>query len=119
MSDSNDEPNKSKQRKISIDIPKDLKATYSNLAFISHTPVEMVLDFGQMLPRTPRGQLVSRVIMSPAHAKMLQLALTQNIANYERQYGQIKLPKQGTNLADDFFRFSPGDGTAPEDEKPE
>lgn len=91
-------------KKISIDVPKELNAVYANLAFISHTPAEMVLDFAQVMPRMPRGSVMARVIMSPMHAKLLQLALAQNIANYERQFGQIKLPQQ-LSLADQFFRF--------------
>jgi len=87
------------------------------LAFISHTPAEIVLDFAQVLPRMPRGNVMARVIMSPMHAKMLQAALTQNIQNYERQFGQIKLPVQNT-LADQFFRFPPQDDEeGKEDEK--
>jgi len=89
-------------KKIAIDIPKELTAVYANLAFISHTPGELVLDFAQMLPRMPRGRVLARVIMSPMHAKMLQKALAQNIANYERQFGEIRLP---TSLPDQFFRF--------------
>lgn len=103
------EPQQPQQRKITIDVPKDLKAAYANVAVISHTAVEMVLDFAQVLPRMPRGAVVSRVIMTPAHAKMLQMALTQNIANYERQFGQIRLPLQQPNLAEDFFRFPQSD----------
>ena len=95
-------PNKPKQ--ISIDIPKSLTAVYANIAFISHTPAEIVLDFAQVLPRMPRGTVQARVIMSPMHAKMLHAALSQNLANYERQFGPIKLPQQ-INLADQFFRF--------------
>jgi len=90
------------QQKITIDIPKELTAVYANVAFISNTPAEMVLDFAQVLPRTPRGKIMARVIMSPMHAKMLQHALAQNIANYEQQFGAIRLP---SNLADQFFRF--------------
>ena len=99
-------------RKITIDIPKELEAVYSNAAFISHTPAEMILDFAQVLPRMPRGKLVARIIMSPVHAKMFQMALAQNIANYERQFGEIRLPQQGPSLADQLFRFPPekGDG---------
>ena len=104
MSDTPQQQPKPKQgqKRIAIDIPKELSAVYANLAFISHTPGEMVLDFAQMLPRMPRGRVQSRVIMSPMHAKMMQKALAQNIANYERQFGEIRLP---TNLADQFFRF--------------
>ena len=96
---------KQPQQKITIDMPRDLKAVYSNIAFISHTPVEVVLDFAQMLPRTPRGSVVARVVMTPAHAKMLQAALAQNIANYERQFGEIRLPQQTSPLVENFFRF--------------
>jgi hypothetical protein len=102
-------------RKIAIDMPKGLAANYANVAFISHTPAEMVLDFAQVLPRTPRGTITARIIMSPMHAKMLQMALAQNIANYERQFGQIVLPKQ-KSLADQFFRFPQQDGYGDEDE---
>jgi hypothetical protein len=104
MSDETPNPKQPKpgQKRIAIDIPKELAAVYANIAFISHTPGEIVLDFAQVLPRMPRGRVLSRVIMSPMHAKMLQSALAQNIANYERQYGEIRLP---TSLADQFFRF--------------
>jgi hypothetical protein len=97
-------------QRITIEIPKELAAVYANVAFISHTPAEMVLDFAQVLPRMPKGNVMARVIMSPMHAKMFQVALAQNIANYERQFGEIRLPQQ-TSLADQLFRFPPhGDG---------
>jgi len=101
-------PEQPKQVRISIDLPKELKPVYANLAFINYTPAEVVLDFAQILPRTPRGSLTARVIMSPMHAKLLHAALGQNIANFERQFGEIRLPHTRPNLADDFFRF-PGE----------
>lgn len=93
-------------QRISIEIPKELEAVYANIAFISHTPAEIVLDFAQFLPRMPKGSVKARVIMSPMHAKMLQNALAQNVANYERQFGEIKVPQQ-PSLADQLFRFPP------------
>lgn len=98
-----------KQTRITIDLPKELKPVYANVSFVNYTPAEMVLDFAQVLPRTPRGTLTARIIMSPIHAKLLQAALAQNIANYEMQFGEIRLPHPRPNLADNFFRF-PGDG---------
>jgi hypothetical protein len=95
------------QQKITIDMPKELTAVYANVAFISHTPAEVILDFAQVLPRTPRGKVMSRIIMSPMHAKMLHNALAQSITNYERQFGEIRLP---THLADQFFRFPQQEG---------
>lgn len=102
-------PEQPKQTRITIDLPKDVKPVYSNVAFINYTPAEMVLDFAQILPRTPRGSLMARVIMNPIHAKLLHAALAQNIANYERQFGEIHLPHPRPNIADNFFRF-PGEG---------
>jgi hypothetical protein len=54
----------------------------------------------------PKGFVVARVIMSPMHAKMLQSALAQNIAGYEKQFGEIRLP-HSPSLADQLFRFPP------------
>ena len=107
-----------KPKTINIEFPKDLNAVYANVAFISHTPAEMIVDFAQVLPRIPKGNVVSRVIMSPMHAKMLHSALAQNIANYERQFGEIRLPQQ-MSIADQFFKFPPGsadDGDEPNKE---
>lgn len=102
-------PEQPKQTRITIDLPKDLKPVYSNVAFINYTPAEVVLDFAQVLPRTPRGALMARIIMSPIHAKLLHAALGQNLANYEHQFGEIQLPHPRPNIADNFFRF-PGEG---------
>ena len=101
-------------KRVSIEIPKDLDAVYANVAFISHTPAELVLDFAQVLPRMPKGSVVSRVLMSPIHAKLFQKALAQNLANFEKQFGEIKIPQQ-TNLADQFFRFPPAEESGEED----
>jgi hypothetical protein len=112
MSNAQPEPGqKPQQMKIAIEVPKALEAAYANLAFISHTPAELVIDFAQYLPRMPKGKVVSRVIMSPMHAKMLQLALGQNLAAYEQQFGEVKVPHKPT-LADELFRFRSGDEDA-------
>ena len=107
---SNDKPAKKPANRVTVEMPRDLKAIYANIAFLTHTPAEMVLDFAQILPRTPKGQIMSRVIMSPMHAKALLNALTQNINNYEQQYGEIKIPQQ-PHIADQLFKFpsQPGD----------
>ena len=92
------------QKRVTIDMPKDLEAVYANVAFISHTPAEIIFDLAQVLPRTNRGKVVSRIIMSPMHAKLLHRALGQNIANFEQQYGPIRFPR---TLADELFKFPP------------
>ena len=112
MSDQKQEPEqpvRPKKKRINIHMPKDLTPVYANVAFISHSLAELVIDFAQVLPRSPRGSVQARIVMTPMHAKMLQLALAQNLANYERQFGEIQLPRSGSALADNFFRF-PQDG---------
>lgn len=103
-------------RQIRLDIPKDLQAVYANVAMITHAPSEMIIDFAQVLPRGPHGKVMARIIMTPMHAKMLQGALAQNLANYERKFGEIRLPQAGSALADNLFRFPQDDGEEGKDE---
>jgi hypothetical protein len=63
---------------------------YANLAVITHSPVEFVLDFAQMAPGLAKAQIRSRVILTPHHAKRLMRALNENIQRYEAQNGPIK-----------------------------
>lgn len=113
MSEKEPKP-KPKPKRVAIELPKELKAVYANAALISHSPAEIVLDFAQVLPRSPKGAVMSRIIMSPMHAKLLQHALAQNLTNYERQFGEIRLPQQKT-LADQLFSFQPPEGPTGED----
>ena len=66
-----------------------LKGVYSNMAQISHTPEEFVVDFLSVYP--PAGNLVSRVIVNPGHMKRIVAALTDNLTKYEKQFGPIKM----------------------------
>jgi hypothetical protein len=122
MSDQKKEPSqkaKPKKQRVNIHMPKDLTPVYANVALISHSLAEMVIDFAQVLPRSPRGTIEARIVMTPMHAKMLQLALAQNLAKYERQFGEIRLPHTGSALANHFFRF-PQDGEEdPDDDENE
>ena len=62
---------------------------YSNLAIISHSPYEFIVEFAQMMPGNPKAKVRSRVILNPLNAKRLYKALAENIAKYEQQYGTI------------------------------
>ncbi|MCT4616344.1 MAG: DUF3467 domain-containing protein [Marinifilaceae bacterium] len=63
---------------------------YSNLAIITHSSSEFVMDFVRILPGLPKADVKSRVILGPEHAKRLLLALQDNIEKYEKQYGTIR-----------------------------
>jgi hypothetical protein len=113
------QPDQPKKKRVNIHMPKDLLPVYANIAFISHSLAELVIDFAQVLPRSPRGTVQARVVMTPMHAKMLQMALAQNLANYERQFGEIRLPQSGSALANNFFRFPQDGPEESEDDKDE
>lgn len=76
---------------INIELPEQVaEGVYSNLAVISHSQSEFVVDFIQILPGLPKAKVRSRIILSPQHAKRLMNALSDNISKYESQNGKIK-----------------------------
>ena len=80
-------------KKIDIEIkPEVAQGRYANLAIITHSSSEFILDFAQNMPGMPKMQVASRIIMTPEHAKRLLGALTENIRKYEAQFGEIRLP---------------------------
>ncbi len=83
------------------------QGTYANLAIISHSPSEFILDFAALLPGTPKAKVRNRIILAPEHAKRLLLSLQENVARYENNIGPIRLPKppadggpQGFNMGE-------------------
>lgn len=64
-----------------------LQGRYANAVQISHTKEEVVFDFLNLMP--PQGQLVSRLIITPGHAKRFLSALTDNLGKYEKQFGPL------------------------------
>jgi len=97
-----------------IVVPPGLEAAYSNVVRISHSPSELVFDFGNILPGESEVHIKARVMMSPLSAKLLQKALADNLTKFESVFGEIKLPP-GKTLADDLFRsLQPPEPTKPE-----
>ena len=70
---------------------KEAEGTYANLAIISHSPAEFIIDFTRVLPGVPKTKVYSRIIMTPPHAKSLLNALKDNIDKFEAQFGEIKI----------------------------
>lgn len=86
---------------MQIELPANLEAVYSNFVLITHAPSEVILDFARLLPNVPKTRVHARVLMTPLHAKLLLRALTDNLAKYEAQFGEIQIP---TGLADQLFK---------------
>jgi len=82
----------STDNELNIELNSDVAlGTYSNLAIITHSSSEFILDFISMLPGIPKPQVNNRIIMTAEHAKRLMLALEDNISKFETQYGEITL----------------------------
>ena len=64
--------------------------TYANFASIVHNFAEFILDFGRVVPGREEVQVVSRLVMTPVHARQLLRALNENVAIYERSFGPIQ-----------------------------
>lgn len=82
---------KNPQNQLNIELPDDIaEGTYSNLAIITHSPTEFIVDFIKMMPGTPKAKVKSRIILTPQHAKRLMKALKENVSKYEAMHGEIK-----------------------------
>ena len=78
---------------INIELSEEVEeGIYSNLAIITHSPTEFIIDFLKMMPGVPKHKVKSRIILTPQHAKRLYKALKENIAKYESVHGEIKDP---------------------------
>lgn len=86
-----------------LEIPPGLDTVYCNLARISHSPADIVIDFAHLLPADTNAVVKARVLMSPLSAKLLLRALTENLARYEAAFGEIHVPVN-TSLAEHLFR---------------
>ncbi len=84
-------PDPKNQGQISIELNEEIaQGTYSNLAVITHSASEFVIDFIRIMPGIPKAQVKSRIILTPEHAKRLVAALQDNISKYEAVHGTIK-----------------------------
>jgi hypothetical protein len=76
---------------LNIEISEEMaEGTYVNLAIITHSTAEFVIDFVNVMPGTPKSKVKSRVIMTPQHAKRLMKALADNIRKFEQNHGAIQ-----------------------------
>ena len=90
-----------KENQLNIELSEEIaEGTYSNLALITHSQSEFVVDFIRLMPGVPKARVKSRVVMSPQNAKRLMKALAENFAKYEASNGTIK--DDGANPAAAF-----------------
>ena len=84
---------------LNIEITEEVaEGQYANLAIITHSHAEFVIDFVNVMPNVPKAKVKSRVVMTPQHAKRLMRALVENVKRFEAQNGPIKDGGEQTNM---------------------
>ncbi|GAA4450522.1 MAG: DUF3467 domain-containing protein [Chitinophagaceae bacterium] len=79
------------QQQLNIELTEEVAdGQYANLAVITHSFAEFIIDFVNVMPNTPKSKVKSRIVMTPQHAKRLMLALIDNVKQFEAANGLIK-----------------------------
>jgi uncharacterized protein (DUF1778 family) len=100
------------ENQLNIELPEDVAdGIYSNLAIISHSNTEFVVDFIRIMPGVPQAKVKSRILLTPQHAKRLLRALDENIHRFESMHGRIEESDSGNSDGIPMF-FGGGVGEA-------
>lgn len=84
------------ENQLNIELSEEIaEGIYSNLAIITHSSSEFVLDFIRVMPGTPKAKVKSRIVLTPDHAKRLLAALEDNIVKFESVNGDIVVNNGG------------------------
>jgi hypothetical protein len=76
---------------LNIELSEEIaEGIYTNLAIITHSNSEFVVDFVKVMPGVPKAKVKSRIVLTPQHAKRLLSALADNIQKFESMHGTIK-----------------------------
>lgn len=90
-----DKKPENKAQQINIELgEKEAEGIYSNLAIITHSPAEFIIDFTRVVPGSPKAKVHARIITTPQHAKLLLKALQDNIDKFEKRFGEINIENQ-------------------------
>lgn len=110
MSDNDQTPQASAGQQLQVELgEKEAEGIYSNLAIITHSPAEFIIDFTRVTPGVPRARVHSRIIMTPQHFKLLLNAMQENMDRFEAQYGEVRVDRQGEHP----FGFRTSNPTTP------
>lgn len=98
-----------KNNPLNIELTEDVaQGNYANLAIITHSASEFILDFVRVMPGLPKAKVQTRVILTPDHAKRLLLALKDNVAKFESNHGPIKVGEMNSGIPPFPMNFGGG-----------
>jgi hypothetical protein len=91
------------ENQLNIELSEEIaEGIYSNLAIITHSNSEFVLDFIRVMPGVPKAKVKSRIILTPEHAKRLLTAMQDNIEKFETANGRIKVQPENMGFPMNF-----------------
>ena len=71
--------NEKNNNQLQIELKEEVaQGTYANLAIITHSSSEFIVDFVRVMPGLPKAGVQSRIVLTPEHAKRLMYAMLQN-----------------------------------------
>src|ERR1043165_6543926 len=83
------------ENQLNIELSEETaEGVYANLAIITHSNSEFVIDFIRIMPGVPKAKVKSRIVLTPDHAKRLLVALSDNVSKYEEANGTIQVNEQ-------------------------
>jgi hypothetical protein len=83
--------NNAQENQLNIEISEEVaEGTYVNLAIITHSHAEFVVDFVNVMPGNPKSKVKNRIILTPFHAKRLMKAMIDNVKKFEAVNGVIQ-----------------------------
>lgn len=83
--------NNQQPNQLNIEISEDMaEGEYANLAIITHSHAEFVIDFVNVMPGAPKSRVKSRIILTPFHAKRFMKAIAENVQKFEDANGDIQ-----------------------------
>ncbi len=86
MNNPNEQPGQ-----LNIEISEEIsEGSYANLAIITHSHAEFVIDFVNVMPGAPKSKVKSRIILTPFHAKRFMKAMAENVQKFEAANGTIQ-----------------------------
>ena len=82
---------KEQKKELEIRCPEALaNGVYSNVGMVTVNNEEFVLDFIFLHPNANTGDVRSRVVLHPSHAKRLADTLHQHLEKYQDEYGDLE-----------------------------
>ncbi len=96
------------QMNVNVDNDK-IDAKFCDQVMMNSGPFGMTFDFIQQIPQMKTARILSRIAMSPQHAKIFSEILSNGVKQYEENFGEIKLTSKMKDEAERKIGFQPSE----------